>query len=131
MTTTAGKMIKAKAAKEKRRMTLLEHAITEVGIIKGANALVDLLIWTVARERHGRPPTWEELREVGAYSVPATFRAQKRLREMYGGDKGITAVADLVVDQAGEHMRTLAKESPVPDVAVAMIGGLALPAGAG
>jgi hypothetical protein len=90
------KHYEAKWKREGRSPTIIEHLILEVGVIKSAHVVADLAGWTMARQKHGRPPTWEEYRDVCGWSVPTTFRAQKRLREIFGGDEGIGRVADLL-----------------------------------
>lgn len=130
MSSVAQKVMRAKLKKEGGRApTLLEHCIMEVGMVKGGNTLFDLLMWTIAREANGgTPPTWEEFREVSQASVPAVFRSQKRLREVFRGDEGIGIAADAVMAAAGDGVRALAKAGEVtPETASLIAGGVATP----
>jgi hypothetical protein len=127
------KAFESRMRAEGRGPTIFEHLVLVVGLVKGGNAVWELVVWTMARDAAGQPPTWEQFRDAGVWSVPATFRAQRRLREAFGGDEGIAQVADVVMERSGKEIRSLQKWAEgdrVPEAGMIIAGSLPMPAGA-
>jgi len=127
----AAKILLARLNSEGRGPTLLEHSIIKAGIVQGPDALWNLLMWTIARRKAGKDPTWEEFGKVAGLERSMSYRALSRLREVFGDDFG--EYADLIEEQAGTQldaiMRRTGREAKDPSIAVGLIGPLAAPAG--
>ena len=68
-----------------------------VGVRRGTEALCSLEMWAVARRRNGgERPTVDQLAAAEAVSVPSAYKHQQLLREVFGDDDGIEAVANIV-----------------------------------
>ncbi len=95
--TLAGRSLRLRLEAEERNPTLLEVAVMAVGVRRGTEALCSLEMWAVARRRNGgERPTVDQLAAAEAVSVPSAYKHQQLLREVFGDDDGIEAVANIV-----------------------------------
>jgi hypothetical protein len=118
-----------KIAKEGRGPTMVEVAIMAVGIVRGAEALWGLVMWTVARRRKGGElPTYQDLMATALVSQPQAFRYQALLREVWGGDDGIAATADVLEAACGPAIAELVMVTEAGDRRAAMLLVGSLPA---
>lgn len=108
----ARRALRERLAKMDREPTLLEVAVATVGVRRGAEALTSLLMWTVARRvKGGEAPTVEELAHVEVVSVGAGYKHLALLREVWGGDDGIAAMADVVEKAHGKAIGEMVRFS--------------------
>ncbi len=125
----ARRALRQRIAKQNRPPTLLEVAVMGVGVRRGGEALWSLMMWTVARRKKGgERPTAEELAATELVSAGAGYKHQALLREVFGGDEGIAAVADVLEEACGAAIGELASVGDVADRATAMVLVASLPA---
>jgi hypothetical protein len=126
----ARRALRHQIAKENRPPTVLEVAVIAVGLLRGSEALWGLLMWTVARRKNGgERPTYHDLMATSLVSRVAAFRQQALLREVWGGDEGLEAMADVIEAARGEAIAELAALSDgTADRATAMVLVASLPA---
>jgi hypothetical protein len=125
----ARRALRQRIAKEGRPPTMLEVAVMAVGVLRGSEALWGLLMWTVARRKKcGERPTYEDLMATSLLSRPAAFKQQALLREVWGGDQGIGAMADVLEAAAGPAINELAALGGASDRGTAMMLVGSLPA---
>ncbi len=80
-----------------------------VGVRRGAEVLWSLLMWTVARRRNGGEwPTAEELADTEMVHRQNGYKHLALLRQVWGGDEGIAAMADVVEAACGDAIGELA-----------------------
>jgi hypothetical protein len=125
----ARRALRQRIAKQGRPPTLLEVAVMAVGVRRGAEVLWSLLMWTMARRKKGgERPTAEELAAMEFVSVGAGFKHQALLREVWGGDEGIAAMADVLEESCGSAIGELLAVGEGGDRATAMVLVASLPA---
>ncbi len=125
----AGRVLKHQIAREKRPPTVLEVAVMTVGLRRGSEALWSLLMWTVARRKKGGDrPSAEDLAAMELVHVVNGYKHQALLREVWGGDEGIAAMADLLEEARGEAIGELAALPGPTDRSTAMVLVASLPA---
>jgi hypothetical protein len=117
----ARRALRQKIAKERRGPTMLEVAVMAVGVVRGGEALWGLLMWTVARRKKGgERPGYQDLMATALLSRPAAFKQQALLREVWGGDDGIAAMADVLEAACGAAIGELVLVSEAGDRRKAM-----------
>ncbi len=125
----ARRALRQRIAKQQRPPTLLEVAVMAVGVRRGAEVLWSLLMWTVARRKKGgERPTAEELAAMEFVHVASGYKHQALLREVWGGDEGIAAMADVVEEACGAAIGELLALGEGGDRATAMVLVASLPA---
>jgi hypothetical protein len=108
---------------------MIEVAVMEVGIVRGSEALFGLLMWTVARRKKGgERPSCQDLMEASLLSRPQAFRHQALLREVWGGDDGIAAMAEVLEAECGPAIGELVLMIEAGDRRAAMLLVGSLPA---
>ncbi len=121
--------MRQRVAKQGRPPTLVEVAVMAVGVRRGAEVLWSLLMWTVARRRKGGEwPTAEELADTEMVHMVNGYKHRTLLREVWGGDEGIAAMADVVEAACGDAIGELAAVYDGSDRATAMVLVASLPA---
>jgi hypothetical protein len=125
----AARSLRVQLHKQGRGPTLLEHAVIKVGVVRGGEALWNLMMWTMARRKNGEEPTWQQFGEVALLQRAAAYTALGLLRTVYGD--GLAEAADAVEAAAGEQIDALLAIHSGKDVRVAMgvIGPVLAPVG--
>jgi hypothetical protein len=125
----ARRVLKHQIAKEGRPPTVLEVAVMAVGLRRGSEALWSLLMWTVARRKKGGEwPTAQELAATELVHVVNGYKHLALLREVWGGDEGIAAMADVLEAARPSAISELALLGEGTDRASAMVMVASLPA---
>jgi len=96
--------------------TLLELAISKVGVLKGARVCAFLCQWTIATNALGRPITLEEYADWWKESERTVYRHQAEFRRVFGAP-----TPQVFADQAIVRSEALTR-------GVAGLGGLELKA---
>lgn len=87
---------------QKNRVTLQHLAAKRVGQIKGGKVVAFIVMWAIAEEALGHPPTLEEYAEWWRESRSTVFREQARFREAFPGETTPQRLVDLLKAQEGE-----------------------------
>ncbi len=121
--------VRARLRKLGRGPTLLELAVVKVGVVRGGEALWNLVVWTMCRRKFGEEPGWVEFAEVGLVSRPGAYRALATLREVFGED--VAQAADVLDEKCGDQLdQLLAIEGGKnPTAATLVVGTLPAPVG--
>ncbi len=128
--TLAGRSLRLRLESEARGPTLLEVAVMAVGVRRGTEALCSLERWAVARRRNGgERPTVEQLAAAEGVQLAAGYKHQQLLRQVFGDDDGIEAVADVVEEAVADAIRERARRKEGRDLkaGVLLLGSLRVP----
>ncbi len=126
----ARRSLRARLIRQGRPPTFLEVAVMAVGVRRGAEVLWALVMWTVARRKKGGgAPVYQDFMATALLSKPAAMRQLAMLREVWGGEEGIAAMADIVEESCGAAIGELVAVSEGgKDRATAMLLAASLPA---
>ncbi len=125
----AARSLRVQLQKQGRGPTLLEHAVIKVGVRQGGEALWNLMMWTMARRKHGEEPTWQQFGEVALVQRAQSYYALGLLEKVYGD--GLAEAADAVEAASGKQIDALLAFHGGKDVVVAMgvVGPILAPVG--
>ncbi len=84
-----------------RRTTLQQLAAARVGQVKGAKVVAFVVMWAIAEEALGHPPTLEEYAEWWRESRSTVFREQARFREAFPGETTPQSLVDVLQEHEG------------------------------
>jgi hypothetical protein len=83
------------------RPTLQQLASARVGQTKGAKVVAFIVMWAIAEEALGHPPTLEEYAEWWRESRSTAFRLQARFREAFPTEATPQRIVDLLRQEEG------------------------------
>jgi hypothetical protein len=91
-------MARRRAAK---RTTLQQLAAARVGQVKGAKVVAFIVMWAIAEEALGHPPTLDEYSEWWHESRSTAFREQARFRDAFPAEATPQGLVDSLKEQEG------------------------------
>src|SRR4051794_40583995 len=89
-------------AKRRQSSTLQKLASERVGQFKGAKVVAFIVMWAIAEEALGHPPTLEEYADWWHGSRSTVFREQARFRAAFPGEATPQRLVDHLKRQEGD-----------------------------
>jgi hypothetical protein len=87
----------------RKQLTLQQAAAKNVGQVKGAKVVAFIVMWGIAEEALGHPPTLEEYATWWRESRSTVFRLQARFRDAFPGESTPQRLVDALREQEGPN----------------------------
>lgn len=85
----------------KKQVTLQQAAAKNVGQVKAAKVVAFIVMWAIAEEALGHPPTLDEYASWWRESRSTVFRLQARFRDAFPGESTPQRLVDALREQEG------------------------------